>query len=529
MKKKIVTLAVLSAFNSSAESLDWTISPSFSASGHYSDVLRDSINSHGSLSNTASTLDFSAIGNLHSTNGTVLWSTSSNSASDEKSNSYRNYKLSHSIGGRDRPWLINIERTHDENLYNQLTNSLVDDLYAELDGDTSTQTFASATYSYKQSDIDRTVSLNKSWKDFSSSFNSSNESSLDGSFSLSRMTGSHDIYWQGSISREERAGGRSNSDEYNNSIIDSKFHLPILNQWLFTGLLKDSEYSFESETESTNDRKHAEIGVGLTYIDNATGNYVTLGRSKDQEDDTYNWTLQSQAKFSDESSFLINLDRKFYGRSLNMEIEKKLGRSSVSLFSGTNIDFQYVSTGQSIFDGFVICPSGQIEADLVSCERPDGDVVLTPGMNLLPLFNIVYGLEPRLTRQEKEGIKVVWPFSKYTLESSYTKEVNINAGSQIDQKSSSAFISLENKLSERDSIFYSFTYRGIKPQNNTFDSVERLHRIGFKRQANRFSTWTISAHTLDKNSRNENLSLDDNRVSFIYTIHFGGKNKNRVQ
>lgn len=449
-----------------------------------------------------------------------------------------NYRVNHTIGGGEKsPWQIGANINKSDNVFNIISNSLMDELYATNSNSSAIEKEVTGEYSLLTHDIDRKVTLTRSWRKFSSrndegSNNEGKENRYDASLSVSRMSGDHDIYWQTSSELSERSLSRFENERYRSENAQVTTYIPISGKIYANGLFQYSDYefdqqgSFRSNGQSDN-TKRTFFGGGLTWLNPGNGNFLSIGRGVDNQSDDMSWYTRGRINQGSDFTLSFEWGKMYFGRSTSFELVKNIGLGTFSAFKSQRVDVSYISTAESIFEGFVLCPLETTLASEDLCSLPDGNVQITPDLNILPLFSVDFGISPRIVEIDNSGVSYEQTRKNVSFLGSIRKQNYRVPLTNFEQETNEANITLSWALSQRDTVSYNWRFRESSINGQRFNSHDRLHTVTFSRQVNTQSTWFAAIQHGNRNSENENLGYDESRISAGYTYHFGKRNPNR--
>lgn len=312
---------------------------------------------------------------------------------------------------------------------------------------------------------------------------------------------------------------------------------PLLGQLHFAARADYSGYLGHATPEPSRDNFEVNTfaqGLGFAWVQSQKSAYIQL--TLDQVEDnlgekSYTWGLQSSWLFADRWQLDLFKSRRFYGDTYRVSFAYNGKHQIWTLSHDEDVMVQYIAVPHEQINGLYVCTPGDTPLNGIDPERctliGSGDLVLQPGQIILKDSEIVYPLEPRLSRYAQNGLNWDFAMEKWQHQLQLIYRIDETVVEQEEQKRYEADFTGDWWLNSLSYLRFQARYRKMSFENKTFDNQEFLGSFGYHRELNSKAEWSITLQHINKQSWEDTYNYDDNRIMLNYTHYFGQRHRDK--
>ena len=275
-------------------------------------------------------------------------------------------------------------------------------------------------------------------------------------------------------------------------------------------------------------------GVGIAWVLSQKSAYIQLTFDQIEDrvgDKNYTWGLQSAWVFADRWQLDLFKSRRFYGDTYRVSFAYNGEHQKWALSHDEDVMVQYIAVPHEQINGLYVCTPGDKPLNGIDPERCSligaGDLVLEPGQTLLKDSEVVYPLEPRLSRYVQNGLNWDFAVEKWQHKLRLIYRIDETVIEQKEQKRYEADFTGDWWLNSLSYLRFQARYREMSFDNQAFDNQEYLGAVGYHRELNSRAEWSVTLQHINKKSWEDNYNYDDSRIMLNYTHYFGKRHRDK--
>lgn len=317
----------------------------------------------------------------------------------------------------------------------------------------------------------------------------------------------------------------------------ANFRAPFWEQLHFAARADYSGY--QGHVTSDHSRENFEVntfakGVGLAWVQSQKDAYIqfTFDQVEDRSGNTSNtWGLQSTWVFADSWQLDLFKSRRFYGDTYRVSFAYNGEHQRWALSHDEDVMVQYIAIPTEQVNGLYVCTPGDDPMNGIDPERcsilGSGDITLLPGQTLVKDSDVVYPLEPRLSRYAQNGLNWDFATEKWQHKLKLFYRVDETVIERKEQKRYEADFEGDWWMNSTSYFRIQARYREMNFDNKEFDNQEFLGSLGYHRELNSKAEFAITLQHITKRSWEDNYNYNDNRVMLNYTHYFGKRHRDK--
>lgn len=327
------------------------------------------------------------------------------------------------------------------------------------------------------------------------------------------------LFWQ--VSGNYNKTERDNRGDFDSKTLAATGGVPLASG--LSLILRGSYYENDNTTGYAND--FTTYGAGLEYqFGRASRINITQNRSirsvgQESQQDVKDNYLAAEVFLapSRRTSLSYSLDRRYFGRSANLQGEYRLRFITVRV--SLSEDVQTLTSFDQIIDelGVFVCPDGA--STLSDCFRPpSSDYQLNTGESFQQLTNTEFELSESLIKRRTAALTLGYSKNRLALNLTLSRSDDDYIEAERQDERNTISVQSSWKLSSHAKVLlngrhYNINYLSEQREDNNL-SLE----FGVQRQLNQRSDVSLMFRRISRHSSDDDFDLAENRVWLGYTL-----------
>lgn len=322
------------------------------------------------------------------------------------------------------------------------------------------------------------------------------------------------FFWQ--LSGRVSENVRENAVDLNSENVDAVVGIPLLKQWAW---VSKTRYE-KNELYANSDNEFGSVGTGVEYrfgkvsYINLTYNYYRQQQFRIEEDDY--WAVDMLLAPTRRSSIKLNIDRRYYGRSVEVQGRYRIQHVSANLNYSERLQLMNGLDAEINNLGVLVCPAAF--ADVAECFLPPtSNYELAPGEYLQNVSVNEVEFNQSVVLRKTGSFNLGYDKNRLLLGLTLSRYEDEYVETQRFNQTDSLLVSGRWRLSPTTSFTSEYSWYKLQYSEEARTDYSLRLKAGLSMELNARSTVSFNAQRIKRTSNLPQYDRQENRVWLSYS------------